>query len=199
MCFVVLCTGCGTTKTIKTKEETAISSVTQASKLIDEQKTTNVVDKSVIENQLVEENSLIQFEKETGEFEGSLIIYDTSLAVDEKTGKPPTKSKLTWTNKKNTEKTSNQSSKTSENENKMNDLNTTDKSSLKQKSKNSTNLKAKNENSAKKKTSPNVSLILLLFFGVCVIVFCVYKKITPLGIFLKIKTLFIKSKKHNFP
>lgn len=195
LCLAFFMVSCGTTtKVTKTKAETAISSETQVKKNIEQTNTSTVVDKSITVGKNIEEKSLIQFEKDTEEFEARLITYDTSLPVDEKTGKPPAKSELTWTNKKNNEKKSNQVSTVSESTKTNTDLNVDLKNSTKQKSDSSATVKvkSKSETSITEKIFSNKLWIMLIILGVG-IVFLILKDITPLGLFLKIKNFFHRS------
>lgn len=196
LCLAFFMVSCGTTtKVTKTKAETAISSDIQVKKNLEQTNTSTTVDKSVTANTNVEEKSLIQIEKETEEFEARLITYDTSLPVDEKTGKPPAKSELIWTNKKNNEKKSNQISTVSESTKTSTDLNVDLKNFIKQKSDSFARVKAKSKSevSITEKVFSNKLWIMLIVLVVGIAAFFVLKKITPLGLFLKIKNFFHKT------
>jgi len=65
-------------------------------------KTTQQTDSSKIDVRL-EEKSLEQIEKQSGEWSAKLTTYDTTLPPDKITGKPPVKSELLITNKTHVE------------------------------------------------------------------------------------------------
>lgn len=187
--FIVglLFVGCSTTKTTKIKTDQAISSDSQVKKSSELTNTTNLVDKSIISNNTSIGKTLDITENEIGEVTGKLTIFDTSLPVDAKTGKPPAKSELVWTNKKTTQKSENQKSNFVTTDQKKNDLKIDEKSVSKNKSDSSANVKAKTktEDTTTVKKLPNMSLILLGVLGVTVLLIFVFK-IPVVELFVKL-------------
>ena len=97
--MLIFLVGCKTT--VKTVKENAVTNTqTKVEKSTEQAVETKIIDKSTVAEETKHKKTIEEIESATEEFEARLITYDTDKPVDERTGKPPTKSELFITNKK---------------------------------------------------------------------------------------------------
>jgi len=193
ICFLFFAVSCKPVQQItKIKTDSIASVSTQLKTNTEQTQTTNVQEKSVITAQIDSSTSNINFNTDKSVMSGTLVVYDTSKPVNERTGKPPIKSELNWSNKKDIERKSVEASNFSNQENKKTDVSAEQKKA----SNNDTKIKSKSNNEIKTDITEewfaNKSLILFVLIGIGIVIYFIVSKTTPIGILTKIIRFFRK-------
>ncbi len=187
--MLIILVGCKTT--VKTVKENAVTNTqTKVEKSTEQAVETKIVDKSTVAEEKKLKKTIEEIEKAIEEFEARLIIYDTDKPVDEKTGKPPTKSELFITNKKAFGSTANKTETGSNTIVSNSDVKMAQEATTKINTDNLTTINEKKKVATTDKTIANKSWILFVVIGVFLISFLIFSKFSFVGVLLKAKKIF---------
>lgn len=127
--------------------------------------------KGTVSSMGVAENNLTQTVDESGDYQATLTVYDTSKPVDSLTGKPPVQSELVIKKSDKRKKVTKNAARTANSTKQQSDININKKIEARNKtdSKAHTATKEKETTESTETTLPNKSLILFAVFGVGVL------------------------------
>ncbi|MEI6752337.1 MAG: hypothetical protein WCK78_04140 [Paludibacter sp.] len=192
ICFVFFAVGCKPVQQItKIKTDSVVSATVHAQTSVEQHQTTNVQENSAITAKTESEKSIIELDTDKSVISGTLVVYDTSKPVDERTGKPPIKSELSWTHNKDIERKYTQSQNFNTSVNQKKDLNAEQVIASKAKEEIKSKSKSEVKTEITEKSFANTSVILFVIIGIIVLYFIV-SKTTPIGFFTKIIHFFRK-------
>lgn len=185
--FLILLFLVGCKTTVKSvKDKAVILTETKVEKSTVQATEAKVTDKSIVAEEAKVKKTIEEIEKATEEFEARLVVYDTDKPVDEKTGKPPTKSELFITNKKASGSTAKKSEIGSNTIVSNSDIKMSQEATIKINSDSLTNINEKKKSLTTDKTVSNKSWILFVVIGV-VLLYLIVTKLSFVGLLAKIK------------
>lgn len=187
ICFLILLLVVGCKTTVKSVKDKAVTQAeTNVEKSSVQSAEAKVIDKSAFAEQASAEKTIEEIEKSTEEFEARLVVYDTDKPVDEKTGKPPTKSELFITNKKSSGSTSTTAEASSNSVVSNIDVKIAQEANIKINSDSLTTINENKQSLTTEKTVSNKSWILFLVIGV-VMFYLIITKFSFVKLVVKIR------------
>lgn len=183
--ILLLVFGCKTTeKSVKDKAVTQTE--TKVDKSSVQSTEAKATDKSIVAEEAKVKKTIEEIEKSTEEYEARLVVYDTDKPVDEKTGKPPTKSELFITNKKASGSTAKKSEVGTNTIVSNSDIKMSQEATIKINSDSLTNINEKKQSLTTDKTVSNKSWILFVVIGV-VLFYLIITKFSFVKLVVKIR------------